>query len=166
MLPISHDCRFPFFPISISSALFGWAACLPVPCRGRDELRRLRVALFSRLIASESSGILFFVPCDGFLSAFLCLARCYCTSGFIPSLYRSRPPTPSSFLLGNIGARAIFFIDYPPAYLPYRRLSLAHFVSCPYADCFVLGGYHNSISQYRPVLRPACSTRGTGRLWL
>lgn len=49
----------------ISLALLGRAAYLPVPCRGRDELRGFRAALCSRLIASVSSGILFPVPCDG-----------------------------------------------------------------------------------------------------
>ena len=160
MIAVFLSFLFPS-PCSISSALFGRAACLPVPCRGRDELRGLRVALFSRLIASGSSGILFLVPCDWFLSAFLCLARCYCTSGFIPSLYRSRPPTPSSFLLGYQGRGRFFLSNSPCLLTPSTVLS-----PCPSADCFVLCGYPNSISQSRPVFRPVCSTRRAGRLWL
>ena len=150
---ISYSFLF-FIALPISLALLVRAACLPVPCRGRDELCGLCVALCSRLIASVSSGILFLVPCDGFLSAFLFLARCCCMSGFIPSLYRSRP-TPSSFLLGYQG-RGRFF---------YRFTCLLRHLSRS-SHVLPLCGYSDSISQYRPVHRPACSTRGTGRLWL
>ena len=73
---MSHDFRFPFFPIlSYFSSPFpspwllsvGLLACL---MRGVDGLRELCVALCSRLIASVSSGILFPVPCEGFFLLF------------------------------------------------------------------------------------------------
>lgn len=71
---MSHDCRFPFFPISIalphllgSSRSGCLLACL---VSWRDELRGLCVAICSRLIASVSSGIVFLVPCDGFFLLF------------------------------------------------------------------------------------------------
>lgn len=153
MLPMSYDFRFSSLSY-FHRPLVGLLACL---VRGADGLRGLCVALCSRLIASVSSGILFPVPCDGFLSAFLFLARCCCMSGFTPSLYRSRP-TPSSFLLGYQGRGRFFFIDLPACSV----ISLAHLMSCPSAACFVCCGYHDSIS-YRPVPRPACSTRGAGR---
>ena len=74
LVPMSNDFCFPFFLILIalfpSPRLFsvGLLACLSRV--GGDELRGLRVALCSRLIASVSSGILFPVPCDGFFLLF------------------------------------------------------------------------------------------------
>ena len=149
---MSYDFRFSFLSY-FHRPLVGLLACL---VRGVDGLCELCVAPCSRLIASGSSGILFLVPCDGFLSAFLFLARCYWMSGFIPSLYRSRPPTPSSFLRGYRN-EGVFFIDLP-ACLPYHLSRSSHVLP--------LCGYSASISQYRPVPRPAYSTRETGRLWL
>lgn len=163
---ISVFLYFLFFPIfHRSSHLLGSSrpgcllACL---VRGVDGLCGLCVAPCSRLIASGSSGILFLVPCDGFLSAFLFLARCYWMSGFIPSLYRSRPPTPSSFLLGYQGRGRFFYRDFPLLACPI--ISLAYLMSCPSADYFVLCGYHDSISQYRPVLSPRLFDTASGEI--
>lgn len=103
---ISYSFLF-FIALPISLALLVRAACLPVPCRGRDELCGLCVALCSRLIASVSSGILFLVPCDGFLSAFLCLALLlYERLYFRRSLALAPPRLP---FFGDIGTRAIFY---------------------------------------------------------
>ena len=71
-------------------------------------------------------------------------------SGFTPSLYRSRP-TPSSFLLGYQG-RGRFF---------YRFTCLLRHLSCS-SHVLPFCGYLDSVSQYRPVPRPACSTRRAG----
>lgn len=97
----------------------GLIACLSYA--DHDELRGLCVVLCSRLIASVSSGILFPVPCDGFLSAFLFLARCCCMSGFIfVALSLSSPPRLPFF--GGIRDEGDFFIEISPACLP-RHLS-------------------------------------------
>ena len=125
---MSNDCRFSFLSY-FHRPLVGLLACL---VRGADGLRGLCVALCSRLIASVSSGILFPVPCDGFLSAFLFLARCCCMSGFTPSLYRSRP-TPSSFLLGYQGRGRFFLSIYllaPSSLLLISCLALLLLASC------------------------------------
>lgn len=96
-------------------------------------------------------------------SAFLFLARCCCMSGFI-FVALSLSPYPVFLSLGVSRTRAIFFIEFP--LLAHPVISLAHLMSCPSTACFVLCGYSSLISQYRPAPRPACSTRGAGRLWL
>lgn len=90
-------------------SLVGLLACL---MRGVDGLRGLCVALRSRLIASGASGILFLVPCDGFLSAFLFLALLlYERLYFCRSLALAPPRLP---FFGGIRTRAIFFYRLPP----------------------------------------------------
>lgn len=151
---MSHDFRFPFFPILIALPhLLGSSrsgCLLAYLVRGVDGLRGLCVALCSRLIASGSSGILFLVPCDGFLSAFLFLARCYCMSGFI-FVALSLSPRPVFLSSGVSGTRAIFFIDLP-ACLPYhlsrssRALPLLRIASCSTAILLRLSNIVPSIA--------------------